>query len=254
MQCGRVLSLLSEYLDEALDAEAAVQVSHHLDRCIICRREYDCLAALRGRLRSMDKIPAPECLRTLIQHRISGLDRNLWHVRMREGMERSWSRIRTLEGIWYVTRALGTVVASALFFILIYATPTLPLKANAPEVDLRTRPDFKQQVGTGVLANLGLIPGQPKGYRKPEIKNDYFLKYSQSIPLEEKDDDFSVVAYVDPSGATEVQYVLEDPANENLLSSFIDYISYAQCRPASRNGVAVASYLVLMYSKISVYE
>jgi hypothetical protein len=156
--------------------------------------------------------------------------------------------------MWYMTRALGTVAASAFFFLIIYAIPPIRANADASVFDLRARPDFGLQVGTGVQEKLGLIPARPKGYRKPEINNEYFVKYGQSIPLGEKDDTFSVVAYVDPRGAPEVQYVLEDPANLNWLSSFIDYISYAQFRPASKNGIAVSSYLVLMYSKVSVYD
>lgn len=254
MVCGKVLSLLSDYLDEALDVDAAGRVTEHLSRCVSCRREFEDLAAIRKRLGSLGGVQAPESLRLLVRHRIARLEQDLWHVRLREELERAWSRIRALESTWYVTRALGTVVASAFFFMILYAGPHLPVKADAPEADFRARPDFHQQVGKGVLANLGLIPGQPKGYRRPAIRNDYFLKYSQSIPPETQDDDFSVVAYVDSSGATEIQYVLKNPANETLLSTFIDYISCAQSRPASRNGVAVPSYLVLAYSKISVHD
>ena len=254
MVCGKVLALLSEYLDEVLDADASARVSEHLSLCAPCRREFESLAAVRNKLRSMGGVQAPECLRSLVRHRIARLKRDLWYVRLKDGLERAWSRIRTLEGTWYVTRALGTAAASALFFMILYAGPQLPVKTDAPEIDLRARPDFQRQVSTGVLANLGLIPGQPKGYRRPAIRNDYFLKYSQSIPPEMQDDDFSVVAYVDPSGATEIQYVLKNPSNENLLSSFIDYISCAQSLPASRNGVAVPSYLVLTYNKISIHD
>jgi len=254
MFCREVVPLLSEFFDGVLDADAAAQVSQHLGQCVGCHKAFDGIAALHAKMRSLNRIPAPECLRPLVEHRITNCARDLWHVRLREGLERSWSRIRTLESIWYFTRALGTVMAAGLFLLIIYAIPPLHVNADAPAVDLRTRPDFGLQVGTGVQAKLGLIPPQPKGYRKPEINSDYFLKYSQSIPRGEKDVDFSVVAYVDPSGATEVQYILEDPANQSLLSSFINYISSAQCRPASKNVIAVASYLVLMYSEVSVYD
>jgi hypothetical protein len=48
--------------------------------------------------------------------------------------------------------------------------------------------------------------------------------------------------------------VLEYPADETLLSEFNRMITSARCRPARQNGRAVDSFLVLTFSKISVYE
>jgi hypothetical protein len=39
MLCEKALPLLSEYFDEVLDPDTAIQLSQHLGQCINCRRE-----------------------------------------------------------------------------------------------------------------------------------------------------------------------------------------------------------------------
>ncbi len=259
MLCRKVLPLLSQFFDEVLDAETAGRIARHLSSCPECRKEYDSLAALHRKLRSMPRIPPPAYLRGLIGIRIADLARDEWRVRLREAMERAWSRIRTVESMWYVTKALGTVAASAFFFLITYTLTPINVSANAPKgMPVSLSADYGQQVGMGVLEKLGLIPAQPqKGYarkRQPAINDLYFLNYGKSVPRAGQDDTFSVVTVVDPSGAATIQNVLEYPTDQDLLISFVDMISSARCRPASRNGEAVTSHLVLMFSKVSVYD
>jgi hypothetical protein len=261
MLCSRVLSLLSEFFDEALDADAAAQISQHLEGCAGCRKEYDRLAALHSKLRSLERIPVPDCLGTLVQRRITNRSRNLWHVRLREELERCWSRIRTLESMWYVTRVLGTVVASSFFFLISYAVAPLYVQADAPRVSISP---YGQQVGTSVLEKLGLIPAQPqKGIAPPRVpvaKSDaaiddqYLSNFGESISKAGNDYDFSVVTYVDSSGTATIQNVLEHPTAHNFVSNFNKVISSGRFAPARENGEAVSSHMVLMFCKISVYN
>jgi anti-sigma factor RsiW len=51
---------LSALLDGELDADAEAAVRRHLDRCEACRRELDDVAAVRGALRAMPTVAAPE--------------------------------------------------------------------------------------------------------------------------------------------------------------------------------------------------
>jgi hypothetical protein len=59
---------------------------------------------------------------------------------------------------------------------------------------------------------------------------------------------------VDSSGAATVQNILEYPADDSLLSDFTEMINSAGWRPASQNGRAVNSPLVLTFTKIYVYN
>ncbi len=129
MLCETVLPLLSEFFDGVLDADTAVQVSQHLSQCQHCRRELDSFADLHDRLRSLDRMQAPEYLRRLVQRRIA---REPWRARVRNELSRYWSIIRTTEGMWYATRVLGTIMASIFFLTISSAITPLYLRTESP--------------------------------------------------------------------------------------------------------------------------
>jgi hypothetical protein len=259
MLCKKVLSLLSEYFDEILDADTAVQVSQHLDQCIHCRKELESLSCLHDKLRSVKKSPAPEYLHHLVRHRLAALQQDSWQKRLQNELERRWSKIRTTEGMWYATRALGTVVASVFFFLIsISISPyfiNVNAPVNAPSVLISS---YGQEVMMNVLPRLGLLPSE--AVQKPTAKSDaaindlYLMDYGQSISQTGKDDSFTVVTEVDRSGSAKIKKVLEHPEDQSLLNTFNEMISSARCRPASENGQSVPAYLILMFSKISVYD
>jgi len=247
-------------LDKALKAEVAEGIARHLSECPQCRGEYEKLRMLHDRLRSLPRMEPPPYLRRLIEMRIANVPRQAWHVRLREEIERLWSIIRTLESTWYITRALGTVAASILFLLITYTIhPIYPSPAAAPLGEkVAFSADYGQQVGRGVLVRLGMIPSRPqialRGRQQPAIHDLYFLNYGMSIPKTGNDDSFSVVTLVEPTGVAKIQNILEYPSDRSLLASFVEMISSARCRPATRNGEAVASHLVLMFSKVTVYD
>ena len=255
MLCKTVLPLLSEFFDEVLDADTAVQVSQHLSQCQHCRKEFDSFADLHNRLSSLDRVQAPEYLRRLVQRRIAG---EPWRARVRNELSRYWSVIRTTEGMWYATRALGTVMASMFFLIISSAITPLYIQTESP-VNTTGWPSLRAEVGASVLNRLGMtqVPLKMAGRSGPAAINDlYLLEYGnrESVSRVEKDDTFSVDAVVDRSGSVKVQSVIEPPSDKALLSEFNAMISSARCRPASENGQAVPSHLVLTFSKVFVRE
>jgi len=255
MSCEKVLLQLSEYLDEALASDAAIYVSQHLDNCIQCRKEYERMSEMRNVLNSLPRHSAPECLRGIIRHRIASQDS--FRLCLKHDIERRWSRIRTLEGIWYATRAIGIVMASVFFILTSNAlAPFYVVDASAsitPNI-VFSSPDYGQEVGINVLRKLG-IPVSTKNVKSKAAINDlYFVNFGQNHAQNGKDDGFSVVTEVDGSGVAKIENVLEYPDDHDLLANFSDMISSARCRPASKNGQAVKSRMVMMYSKISVYN
>ena len=166
-----------------------------------------------------------------------------------------WSRIRTTERLSYVARFLGT--ASAFVFFLALCNPFyIDLRDRAP--DRGPSQNIRQQLGIYVLKNLGLLPVEmqrkPISPSEPRINDLYLLKFGESASRTGSDDSFSVFTLVDRSGSAKIQNVLEYPADSRLLNSFNHMISSAQLRPASLNGRAVDSHLVLSFSKICVYD
>jgi hypothetical protein len=254
MLCKTVLHQLSEYFDGVLEADSAAEVSQHLRQCIGCRKQYDSLVALHRRLKSLQRIEAPEYMEALVRLRIMAQEKEEpWHKRLRDWLELCWSRIRTTEGMWYWTRALGTVLTSICFLVI----NPIYFDVNQPDRPLLPAP-YTQRVGINVLQKLGMMPvDESKGPQvriKPAINDAYLVNFAQNMPRAAEDDTLSVVAAVDSSGAAKIKNVLQYPADRNLLSNFNEMISTAHCRPASQNGKAVDSHLVLTFSRISVWD
>jgi hypothetical protein len=260
MVCGKVLKRLSEFIDEALDPNTALQVSQHLNCCESCRKEYESLTNIQQKLRSISTQP-PKHLRNLIQIRLS-TPQEPWQVRLRNTLERRWSIIRSTEGIYYWTKALGTAMTT-IFFLLITITGTpYYMNANAKsEENARSQklsPEYRQQLAINVLKKLSGDKQQPEpqipGRRDPAIHPQYMRNLGKSVSESSHDDTASALAAVDPDGAAKTQDVLEYPSDQTLLSSLNEMIATARWRPASKNGQTVPSHMILMFSTISVHN
>ena len=256
MNCEKVVRRLSEFLDEVLDGDISVRVAEHLQQCESCRREYRRLAMLRQKLASMGPIQAPDFLQHLVRIRLDNEKENTLFARLRDTWEYRWSVIKSTERMWYLPRILGTVMTSVFFVMIIAAMNPIYFDQNSDRGPLPAA--YRQQIPMNVLKNLGLSPvgaqRRPISSSEPMINDLYLLNFSQSISREGQDDTLSVDAVVDTSGAAKIQNVLEYPADRTLLNDFNSMLASARCRPASVNGRAVASHLVLTFSKISVYD
>ena len=252
MLCKKVIPKLSEFFDEALDTDTAIQISQHLGQCINCRREFDSIADLHKELRSLNKLEAPKYLHSLVQHR---LNQQPWRERLRNELERYWSIIRTTEGVWYATRALGTLMAAV--FILTMSTAITPFYVPAEaQVTARAEynPAYSQDARLSIAKTMG-VPPTPAKVVRAAISDLYLLGYGDSISTGKgKDDTFSVVTEVDRSGLGKVQRVLEHPADGSLLTNFNQMIASTRFRPASVDGQAVRSTLVFTFSKVFVSD
>jgi hypothetical protein len=254
MLCRKVLNQLSGYIDEVLEANTAVQVFQHLEHCENCRKEFEGLSIVRQKLKSLPAVQTPEYLRNLIQIRLSAGRKEPISVRIRNLLERRWSIIRTTEGIWYWTRALGTVMTTVFFLLISSVVTPYYMNVEAHPMDWRPRsPDYRQQVLINVPKKLGMHPVQaPSGRSNPAINDLYFLKLEQSAPSSDDDDNLSVVTAVDTNGTGTIQGVIEYPRDKESLNRVNEMITTARFRPASKNGQAVSSQMVIMYTKISV--
>jgi len=260
MLCEKVVPLLSEYFDEALDSRTAIQISQHLDQCAGCRKELSGIVHVHNKLRSAGSIQAPGYLRDLVRLRLEEMRHNSWRAQLRDALELRWSQIRTTEGMWYLTRALGTAVTVMFIIIISASINPIYVQATSPSPDrvVLTSNYSQKKVIQNLQANFGVVPGQiPIGRIEkslPAINDLYFINYIQSMPEADSDDTFSVGIEVDKNGAAKIQRVLEHPSDQNLLSRFAEMISSSRWRPASRNRQAVTSQLVLIVSQIIVHD
>jgi len=259
MKCQYVLKHLSLLLDGMLERGIAEGVEEHLEACHKCNREFNRFARLREELSSMDRARAPEFLRHLVQMRLDEARRENLAVRLRQALEYYWSRIRTTERLWYLTRIMGTAATFLFFLALSSAINPIYLDLRASGIEHEGPSQYlKQQLGIHVLKSLGLMPVEaqrkPISSSEPQINDLYLLKFGESASRTGSDDSFSVFTVVDRSGSAKIQNVLEYPTDRRLLQSFNTMLTSAQLRPASQNGRAVDSHLVLTFNKIFVYD
>lgn len=152
---------------------------------------------------------------------------------------------------------------TAIIFFVISSTAISPLclevNAKAEEHEGITLA-YGKQVSRSVLANLGMLSSQTQqqpilvSKNNPAINDLYFVIFEEGNATTEKADTLTVVAAIDPSGEAKIQDVLEYPTDKNTLIKFSEMISSAKYRPASKNGKAVRSYMVMTYSTVSVSD
>ncbi len=259
MKCEKVTRSLSLLLDGMLGDEQAAQISLHLDKCGFCRGEWCRLVELQNRLRSLEQVSAPDYLRHLVQVRIRAARELTLGAELRRALEIGWSRIRTIGGIWYLTRLAGTT-ATFVFFLAISAamTPAYFNLQQAAKDREGLSPEGRYQLVIGVLKNLGMSPVEarkiPFSKSEPKINELYLLSFGENASRTSADDSFSVVTVIDRTGSAKIRDILEYPADSTLLADFNQMLLTARCRPASENGRAVESHLVMNFSKIAVYD
>ena len=256
MNCPRVLKQLSWFVDDVLDAPASDRISEHLNQCRNCRREFDRLLHLRSKLSSLSAPAPPEYLRHLLELRLREDAHDTWRERMRHAWEYRVSRIRTTEGIWYLTRLVGSAM-TVLLFLAISASIN-PIYLALPQQEWPERTAVVQNIRAQLLRNVGVVTFDSRKKQsapmEPGINPLYLLEFAESASRSSRDDTVAVAALVDKRGEAKIQNVLEYPVDKNLLSDFNNMLVSARYRPATQNGRAVESHLVLAFSKISVYD
>jgi hypothetical protein len=261
MKCDRVLDNLSAFLDGMLEEDLTAVVAHHLTGCPGCSRELARLKQLRARLLDLRPVATPDYLHHLVCLRIRNARENTVRQGLRSMLEYQWSRIRTTEGLWYLTRLAGAMATIVLFVVIYSAMNPIYLGITGPLPDhgWMSPPHFRpQQLGNAVLGNLGMRPLQaqkmPVRSSDPKINDLYLVQLGETTSRTGRDDTVSVVTMVDRSGAATMPEILEYPEDESLLSEYTDIIMSAGWRPASKNGRAIDSPLVFTFSKIYVFN
>jgi hypothetical protein len=204
------------------------------------------LSILQNRLKSLNGIQAPEFLGRLIEHRIAEIEQNSWRRNLRNELERMWSKIRTTESTWYITKALGTVMTS-LFFFLICGNNPLPYASMDQYSITTSRQDVPTKPGMRAAPKIRAIKNDPS------INEQDLNNLGESMSQPGIDETVAVLAKVDTSGSARIQNVIERPNDQRLLNNVQEVITSARYRPASENGKAVPSYIIFIFNKISVY-
>jgi hypothetical protein len=248
------------FLDEVMEPNLAAEVAQHLRACSTCNQEFVRLKKLRHALNSLPPVATPDYLRDLVERRIIAARQYSWRNSLQSALEYQWSKIRTTEGIWYLTRLTAVMATLVLFIAISSAMNPMDLEFGDQLTSrgVRAQALRSQQLAVGVLTNMGMPPVEaqkrPISPSDPKINDLNLVNLGESALTAAHDDTISVFTVVDRNGKAKVQRVLEYPADESVLTAVTDWLMSTNWRPASRNGRAVDSQLVLTFSKVYVRE
>ena len=262
MLCKKVSKLLSEFFDGVLDADMSARVSQHLKRCAKCRKELDSLSILHGRMRSMEKLQAPDYLYQLVQNRLTDRSKNSWRNQLKDAVSFRWSRIRTTEVQFYWTRMLGTLMAAFCFcFVIISAIDPFSEGHNMQAAGRSANSNESIQEFNLAMGEIGgrlpIEKIKKDDYVGPEIDIQSLIDIGKdhvdSGSDSKENENFSVLLGVDNKGKGKLDNVIEMPENRDLLPSLNNLIEGARFRPASMNGRSVSSLMFLIFNNITVF-
>lgn len=154
MDCKKIQSLLSEYLDGYLGKDNQNLVEEHLKTCHLCRRELETLQKTVSFVHSLKKVEAPSDFLVGIRERIE-----------KEAEAKSlWRRLIT--PVW-IKAPVGTIATVALCFLILYFAHLLPFSkgplVTTERMERRTETVLKDEAkGVGTLAENELV--------KPELE------------------------------------------------------------------------------------
>jgi predicted anti-sigma-YlaC factor YlaD len=184
MRCEKVLSHLALFGDGMIERELSEEIAQHLRGCSACSRELDHYTRLRYTLHHLASVSAPEYLGNLVDMKINRARQESWKRSLRSAWEYRWSRIKTTEGMWYLTRLMGAL-ATLVLFISIYSAINPIYLSLADQIPTRVawpKIPAPQQLAYNVQKAFGMLEAQKRPMRSSEAKiNDlYLLNLSQS--------------------------------------------------------------------------
>jgi hypothetical protein len=253
MRCEKVLGHLSLFHDDMLEEPLAAKILEHLEDCAECSKEAARLKNLQLALRGLAPVGPPDYLQHLVNLRIVQARQNSWHENFKSSLAYGWSKVRTTEGRWYVTRLMGAM-ATVVFFLAISAAMS-PMYLELGDQGIGYGDNRSQQLTINLQRGFGSpveAQKRPIPSSVPKINDEYLALLAARVSATEQDDTVSVFSLVDSSGAAKVQDILEHPTDDSLLNDVTDMINSAGWRPASQNGRAVNSPLVFTFTKIYV--
>lgn len=220
MTCKQTRSLLSSYLDGAMDGVQMLAVGRHLETCGGCHAEFAGLQRTQALLSGLGRRPAPPDLALRLRVAIS-----------REAAQRRRSRwepvlMRTQDAInAFLMPATAGAVTAVLFFSLMIGMFALPSRVEASDdvpTPLYTRPELVTSPAQVGLSSLN----------------------AESLLVE---------TFVDARGRVHDYRILSSPhGSEDLVPELKRALIFTVFRPATRFGRPTPDRVVISFSKLEV--
>jgi Putative zinc-finger len=222
MNCAEIKKIFSPYIDGRASGSEMRTLTHHLEQCGDCSREFTAMQRTQQLLMSLGRAKAPADLAVKLRVAISREMAQTRRPRFEGVMVRVQNRLNA-----FMVPATAGVVSAVLFFGLLLGFFALPAELRANNVDvpltLYTGPQLEQTAFGTSLANIG------------------------------GDDAVVVEAYVNANGRVEDYRILSQPADaEAVLPQLKNFLIFTTFHPALSMGTPIAGTAVLSFSKISV--
>ena len=220
MKCTRVKSLLSEYMDGALDTAQVLRMDQHLGSCSTCQTSLASLRQTKNLLACVGRKAAPDDLALRLRLAIS---REAAQVRTSPF---GFLRLRLENGFnAFMVPATAGLLSAIVFFGLLIGFFAIPKNNND-------------------------VPVATSFYTPPELAISPF-GMTDSVS---SDDSVVIEAYIDSNGRVEDYKVLSSP-NGNVSDvdpRIKNMLIFTIFRPATSYGRPTAGKAVLSFSQINV--
>ncbi len=221
MTCTEIRKLFSPYLDGRVSGSEMRALTHHVEQCADCAREYAATERTQRLLASLAPKKAPADLALKLRLAISRESAQARRPRF-EGM---LVRLENALNAFMVPATAG-LVSAVLFFGLLLGFFALPaeLRASSGDVPLMlyTGPQLEKSAFGTSLGNMG-------------------------------DDAVVIEAYVDANGRVQDYRILSQPDDaQAVLPQLKNLLIFTTFRPALSMGRPTTGTAVLSFSKISV--
>jgi hypothetical protein len=222
MTCAQARPLFSPYLDGAVTGKQMRELSHHLESCERCSRQYVSLRQTQHLLAGVGPRKAPADLALKLRVAIS-----------HEGAQ---SRRRYFEGVrvrldnaldLFMVPATAGLAAAVVIFVVLMGF-LAPLQADNSDVPLML-------------------------HTAPQLQQSAFGSTLDSI----NDDSLVIEAYVDSQGRVQDYRILSDAKGDNALlpqvkKNMLIFTTFTTFRPALSMGRPTTGRAILSFSKVSV--
>jgi Putative zinc-finger len=220
MKCGDVKELFSPYLDGQVSGVEMHAVSHHLEECPRCTREYTALQRTQQLLTGLGPKKAPADL--ALKLRVAASQQAARERRPRyQGL---LVRVENALNAFMVPATAGLVSAVLTFGLLLgfFAIPGQLRASSDVPLMLYTAPQLEQTMFGTTLSSVG-------------------------------DDSVVIMAYVDANGRVEDYRILSEPEDAgSVLPEVKKILIFTTFRPALSMGRPTSGRAVISFSKISV--
>jgi putative zinc finger protein len=222
MTCTQARPLFSPYLDGAVTGKQMREISHHLESCERCSRQYISLRQTQHLLARVGARKAPADLALKLRVAIS--------------QEAAQTRRRYLEGIrvrfdnaldLFMLPATAGLAAAVVIFVVLMGF-LAPLQADNSDVPLML-------------------------HTAPQLQQSAFGSTLDSI----NDDSLVIEAYVDSQGRVQDYRILSDSKEDNSLlpqvkKNMLIFTTFTTFRPALSMGRPTTGRAILSFSRVSV--